>query len=67
MHRFSGGSAMKTPHTSCPRGTRVRIVLRNGDVIIDRFVERTGKFIVLAGHRLRGGELKSFSIYRGKA
>lgn len=58
---------MKTPHTSCMRGTRVRVVLRDGSVIIDRFVERTGKFIVLAGHRLRGGEVKAFSIYRGKS
>lgn len=57
---------MKTPHTSCMRGTRVRVVLRSGDVIIDRFVERTGKFIVLAGHRLRGGDVKTFGIYRGK-
>jgi hypothetical protein len=57
---------MKTPHTSCARGTRVRVVLRSGDVIIDRFVERTGKFIVLAGHRLRGGDVKTFGIYRGK-
>jgi hypothetical protein len=48
------------------RGTRVRVVLRSGDVIIDRFVERTGKFIVLAGHRLRGGDVKTFGIYRGK-
>jgi hypothetical protein len=48
------------------RGTRVRVVLRSGEVIIDRFVERTGKFIVLSGHRLRGGEVKAFSIYRGK-
>ncbi|MDR5777587.1 MULTISPECIES: hypothetical protein [unclassified Caballeronia] len=56
---------MKTPHTCCARGTRVRVVLRNGDVIVDRFVERTGKFVVLAKHRIRGGELKSFGIYKG--
>lgn len=55
---------MKTPHTCCARGTRVRVVLRNGDVIVDRFVERTGKFVVLAKHRIRGGELKSFGIYK---
>lgn len=55
---------MKTPHTSCARGTKVRLVLRNGDVIVAKFVERTGKFIVLEGHRLRGVDLKSFGIYR---
>lgn len=55
---------MKSPHTSCPRGTKVRVVTRGGEVIIDRFVERTGKFIVLRGRRLRGDELKSFTIYR---
>ncbi|WP_430230516.1 hypothetical protein [Paraburkholderia tropica] len=56
---------MKTPHTSAQRGTRVRVVLRDGSVIVDHFVERTGKFIVLRGSRLRGGEVKAFSIYRG--
>ena len=55
---------MKTPHTSAPRGKRIRVVLRNGDVISDRFVERTGKFIVPEGMKLRGSDIKSLSIDR---
>jgi len=56
---------MKSPHTNCPRGCRVRIVLRTGEIVVDRFVERTGKFVVLRERRLRGAEIKSFSIWRG--
>lgn len=58
---------MKTPHTSCARGTRVRVVLRNGDVIIAKFLERTGKFLVLEGYRLRGGDVKTFGINRERS
>lgn len=55
---------MKTPHTSCARGTRVRVVLRTGEVIVAKFLERTGKFVLLEGHRLRGGDIKNFGIKR---
>ncbi|WP_250533512.1 hypothetical protein [Caballeronia sp. AZ10_KS36] len=53
---------MKTPHTSCARGTRVRVVLRSGEVIVAKFVERTGKFVLLEGHRLRGADIRTFGI-----
>jgi hypothetical protein len=53
---------MKTPHTSCQRGKRVKLGLRNGESICGRFVERTGKFIVLDVGRYRGSEISSFSI-----
>jgi hypothetical protein len=43
----------------------VRVVLRNGEVIRAKFIERTGQFVVLEGHRLRGRDIRSFSIDRG--
>jgi hypothetical protein len=32
---------MKMPHTGCPRGKRVRVVLRDGVSFIDKFWDRT--------------------------
>lgn len=57
---------MTTPHTSCRKGLRVRVVLRDGTVIVDRFVERTGQYVVLENHRLRGRAIKTFGIYKGE-
>lgn len=55
---------MKAPHTTFYRGKRVRIVLRNGQVIIDRFVERTGHYVVFENNRLRGRDIRSATIYK---
>lgn len=57
---------VKCPHTSCPRGKRVRVVLRDGTIIDDRFLERTAKFVVFDSHRFRVGEIKSLTIWRGQ-
>ena len=56
---------MKAPHTSAPRGKRLRIVMRDGTIIVDHFIERTGQFVVTEHHRLRGRDIKSFTIQRG--
>lgn len=55
---------MKTPHTSCKKGKTVRVVLRSGVVLIDKFVERTGKFVILKNNRLTGDSISSLSIYK---
>lgn len=57
---------MKTPHTSCMRGKRVRIVLRDGTVLRGKFLERTHLHVVLEGFRVRAREIKAFSIARGE-
>ena len=57
---------MRTPHSSCPRGKRVRIVLANGNEFTERFIERTPKFIVTEGHRLTVDQVRSFSIAKPK-
>ena len=56
---------MRTPHTSCFRGTRVRIILKNGQIIDGKFKERTGNFIILfSGLKVRAGEVKAFMIVK---
>lgn len=55
---------MRGPHTSTRRGTRVRIVLKDGRVIVDKFIEKKGRFIQLKNETIRTGDVKSFSIYR---
>lgn len=57
----------KCPHTSCRKGTTVRIVLRTGEVIIDKFIDRTGKFVILEKYgRIKPSEIKSFGIRKLK-
>ena len=53
---------MKTPHTSAPRGKRVCLHMRDGRKVIGKFVERTGKFIVLDCGRFRGIDIAQMSI-----
>lgn len=58
---------MKTPHTSCRKGTTVRIKLRTGEIIIDKFLDRTGKFIILENYgRLKPSAISTFSINKLK-
>jgi len=58
---------MRQPHTSCRRGTTVRIVLRTGEIIEDKFLERTGKFIILEKYgRLKPADIRTFGIRKLK-
>lgn len=57
---------MKTPHTAIRRGKRVRVELKNGEVFVDKFINRTrGKIceFELRG-RVPAGDIKAFSPYR---
>ena len=55
----------RTCHLSCNKGKRVRVLLRNGEIIIDKFVEKKGRFVLLEGRKLRTVEIKSFVIFKG--
>lgn len=55
---------MRTPHTSCRKGKRVYAVLKNGLHFVDKFVERTGKYVIFENHRVLAGDLKVFAINR---
>jgi hypothetical protein len=51
-------------HTSAPKGKRIRVVLRNGDVFIDKFVDHKSGVVRFKEHSIRTSDLKSFTIVR---
>lgn len=56
-----------TTHTSARKGKRVIVTLKDGTRFVDKFVERTGKGVVLEKHGLvLGRELRAMTIYRGQ-
>lgn len=55
---------MKTPHSSCRRGKKVRLILRDGTVIVSKFVENKGHDVVLESGVYGMGEIRAFSIYK---
>lgn len=57
---------MKTPHTSVRRGKRVRVVMKDGLLFIDKFLENTKRFVIFENHEVRKGDIKSFGIYKGQ-
>lgn len=56
---------MKTPHTACPRGHRVRITLRDGTEFYGRFRERTPKLVILDNRKIRPGDIRAFTPVKG--
>lgn len=58
----------KMPHSATFRGKRVYIKLMDGTTFIDRFLDRTDRFIVLKDHgRIMKRDLKAFSNYKATA
>ncbi len=61
---------MKKPHTSTFKGKRVYIRLKNGIRISGKFVEKTGRWVIIDRMedflRLEVANIKSFSIYKNK-
>lgn len=52
-------------HTHFKSGQRVRVKLRNGDVLDDHFFERHSRYVVLKRYgRIRTSELQSMTIWR---
>lgn len=54
----------KAPHTTAHRGKRIRVVLRSGETFVAKFVERTGKYIIFEDRKIRGRDIRSFSILK---
>lgn len=52
-------------HTATFKGKRVRIILRDGTIIVDRFIERTSsKWVVLETRRIHVRDIRAFAPYR---
>lgn len=57
---------MKAPHTATNRGKRVRVVLKDGTRIDDRFLDRSDRWIVLRHRgRVMKRDVKAFIILKG--
>lgn len=55
----------KLPHTSCQRGKRVRLILKDGSQIISKFVEKKGNtHVVLELGSYPVTNIRAFSIYK---
>lgn len=59
-----GTKMYRSPHTACAKGTRVKIVLRNGSEVIGKFVDRKSKYVVLDCGRYDKNTIRSFAIYK---
>lgn len=58
---------LRTPHTTVYKGKRVRVVLRNGTTFVDKFVERTSKYVKMEQHpHLEPHDIRSFTINKNK-
>jgi hypothetical protein len=57
---------MKTPHSSCFPGKRVRIKLKDGRTFITRFRDKKGKKVITDAGTFLVGDLRAFTIYKGK-
>lgn len=55
---------MRTPHSSCRKGKRVRIILRNGNQIIDKFKDKKSNRIILDSGEINIADIRAFSIYK---
>jgi hypothetical protein len=55
----------RSPHTGTYKGKRVKVILRDGTRIIDKFLRRTDRFIFLEKTgRIPKGALRSFVIFK---
>jgi hypothetical protein len=56
---------MRTPHTGCWEGKRVRVTLLNGEVFIDKYDGAKGKWRFFVNHpKVAAGDIKSFVIWK---
>lgn len=53
-------------HTACRRNKRVLVKLMDGTEFIDRFIDRTGRYVEFKQRgRVPQIEIKTFTIYKG--
>lgn len=57
---------MRTPHTSCWEGKRVRVKLKSGYFFIDKFAGSKGKYRYFQDFgKVAAGDIASFVIWKG--
>jgi hypothetical protein len=55
---------MRTPHTAVKKGKRAKVVLKNGETFIDKFIDRKSRYVTFETRRVLKGEIKSFAIFK---
>jgi hypothetical protein len=50
-------------HHSFPKGKRLYIIMRNGDIIIDKYVKYDKGILYLENHELKYKHIRSTGIY----
>lgn len=61
-------SLKRLPHTACGRGKRVKIILRDGTELVDRFLDRTDRWVLLKERgRVDKRDIRAFFIFKGEA
>lgn len=53
---------MRTPHTSCKRGKRVKLIFRDGTSTISKFVEKKGGCVILENGKYEIKTIRAFGI-----
>ena len=49
------------------RGATVIAILRDGEVVIDKYIEAKDRFVLLRGRKIRTDELRSLGYYKGNS
>lgn len=55
---------MSQGHTHCQPGKRVYVRLFDGTTFVDKFVDHRGRWIKFEFHRVRGEDVRTFTIFR---
>lgn len=57
----------RSPHTATHKHKRVKVVLADGTTFIDRFMDRTPKWVFFKERgKMRRGDIKAFTVYKGE-
>jgi len=56
---------MRTPHTAVKKGKRVKVILKSGEVFVDKFIDRKSRYVAFETRKVLKGDIKSFAIFKG--
>ncbi len=55
---------MKTPHTSAKQGKRIKVVMKDGTIFIDKYLGKKSTKVMFDNHTVVRGNIKSFTIFK---
>lgn len=51
-------------HHNFKKGQKIYCILKDGSVVIDKYVKSTGHFLILENHKFQWSELRNSTIYK---